>query len=621
MNQPFNPLRVRARAIWRRVPMAELLVSSLLLLAAGAGAFERDDEPRQPNARTSAPMPDDEGDTDRVIVKYRRAANADALDERALNALRVAGNRNGLEISRLRGNARGGHVLRTNRRMSMAEARRLAAELRNGDADIEYAEPDRLMQAQYLPNDPQYTSQWHYSEAAAGIRAPLAWDKSSGAGVVVAVLDTGVRRHADLAANLLAGYDFIVDTTVAADGNGRDSDATDPGDWAAAGECGTGSAARNSSWHGTHVAGTIAAVSNNGVGVAGVARGAKVLPLRVLGKCGGYTSDIADAIVWAAGGAVAGVPANPTPARVINLSLGGVGACDITTQNAINSARSRGAVVVVAAGNATADAARYSPASCAGVITVAAVGRSGAIASCSNFGAAVDVAAPGGDGTDTILSTLNSGTSKAKSDSYAGYRGTSMATPHVAGVAALMLARNSALTPDDVEARIKSSAAARGFPVSCAQCGSGIGDANAAVDAATGTTTTAPPPAPAPTLSTLAELESNNTIATAQALSGSLLLVNASMASATDVDHFRIDIAPGKTLLVTLTPNASSDYDLIAYNSAGILVAQSTLGVGVADSVSLLNSGSVAISVTLRVGYFSGGTGSTAGSYTLKLSQ
>jgi serine protease len=621
MSQPSNPIRVRARAIRTRVSMIELLVASWVLVAGGAGAFERSDEPRQPSTRSSVAVPEDEGETDRVIVRYRRAANADALDERALNAVRIAGNRAGLEISRLRGNSRGGHVLRANRRMSMAEARRLAAELRDGDADIEYAEPDRMMQAQYLPNDPQYAAQWHYSEAAAGIRLPLAWDKSTGAGVVVAVIDTGVRRHADLASNLLTGYDFIVDTKVANDGNGRDTDPGDPGDGVRAGECGTGSAARNSSWHGTHVAGTIAAVSNNQTGVAGVARGAKVLPLRVLGKCGGYTSDIADAIVWAAGGAVTGVPANPTPARVINLSLGGVGACDITTQNAINSARSRGAVVVVAAGNSTADAARYSPASCAGVITVAAVGRTGGLASYSNFGANVDVAAPGGDGVDTILSTLNTGTSKPQSDSYAGYRGTSMATPHVAGIAALMLSRNPALTPDEVEARIRSSAAARGFPVSCAQCGAGIVDANAAVDAALGTSTTAPAPGPAPTLGTLAELESNNTIATAQALSGRLLLVNGSMASATDVDHFRIGIEPGRTLLVTLTPNASSDYDLIAYNSAGILVAQSTLGAGVADSVSLLNSGSAAISVTLRVGYFSGGTGSPAGSYALKLSQ
>ena len=622
MNHTSAPIRVRARTLWARVSMIDLLVSSLVLAAGSAAAFERGDEPRQPSARSVA-VPAEEGDTDRVIVKYRRAANADALDERALNAVRIAGNRAGLEISRLRGNARGGHVLRANRRMSMAEARRLADELRNGDADIEYAEPDRLMQAQYLPNDPQYSSQWHYSEAAAGIRAPLAWDKSRGAGVVVAVLDTGVRRHVDLASNLLAGYDFIVDTTVAADGNGRDTDPTDPGDWADAGECGTGSAARSSSWHGTHVAGTIAAVSNNQTGVAGVAHGAKVLPLRVLGKCGGYTSDIADAIVWAAGGAVAGVPVNPTPARVINLSLGGAGACDITTQNAINSARSRGAVVVVAAGNSAANASNFSPAGCAGVITVAAVGRSGARASYSNYGAVVDIAAPGGDGSAGIQSTLNAGSSTPGADSYASYMGTSMATPHVSGVVALMLARNPALTPDEVETRLKASAAARGFPVACAQCGSGLLDGNRAVDAAAGTTTTTPPPTPAPTptLTQVAEVESNNARSSAQAISANPAQVNATIGSSSDTDYFRVSLAAGKTLSATLTPNTTSDYDLYAYNAAGTRVASSVLGVGAVDTVMLRNAGTVAVTVYVQVLRYSGGTGATSGKYTLKLAQ
>ncbi|RZS46805.1 S8 family peptidase [Sphaerotilus mobilis] len=594
----------------------------LAVLSLPALAYQSDDAPRASQRPASVGAADDEDETDRLIVKYRSAENRQDLSVRSRDGLRVAGNRAGLQLERVRGHADGGHVVKANRRLKIAELRRLAQDLRNGDNDIEYVEPDRLMQAQVMPNDPQIGTQWHYTEAAAGIRAPQAWDKSTGSGVRVAVIDTGVRRHADLAANLLPGYDFITDTKIANDGTARDTDPVDPGDWRGAGECGTGSVAANSSWHGTHVAGTIAAVSNNGVGVAGVAYGAKVVPVRVLGKCGGYTSDIADAITWASGGSVTGVPANPYPAKVLNLSLGGVGACDVTTQTAINGARSRGAVVVVAAGNATADAARYTPASCTGVIVVSAVGRTGAIASYSNFGANVDVAAPGGDGSYTVLSTLNSGTSKPGSDSYAGYRGTSMATPHVAGIVALMLARNAALTPDQVEARLKTSAAARGFPVSCAQCGVGIVDASAAIDAALGVTPTpTPTPTPVPTTTTVAEVEPNDTLAAPQVITGTVVTVNANVASLSDLDHFKFTIGAGKTLVLTLQPGPNSDLDLQVFNSAGTMVSQSNNGTGTADSVSLLNSGTAAITVTAKTVYYSGNVGATGGAYTLKASQ
>ncbi len=608
----------------RTTPMRRLpLVLAAVLLAfqsLALQAYQSDDAPRGVQRQAAGGLPDDDDETDRLIVKYRSAENRQDLSGRARDGLRVAGNRAGLVLERVRGHAEGGHVVKANRRMKIAEVRRLAQDLRNGDADIEYIEPDRLMQAQVMTNDPQIGTQWHYTDAAAGIRAPQAWDKSTGVGVRVAVIDTGVRRHADLAANLLPGYDFITDTKIANDGTARDTDPADPGDWRAAGECGTGSVAANSSWHGTHVAGTIAAVSNNGVGVAGVAYGAKVVPVRVLGKCGGYTSDIADAITWASGGTVTGVPATPYPARVLNLSLGGVGACDVTTQNAINGARSRGAVVVVAAGNATADASRYTPASCAGVIVVSAVGRTGAIATYSNFGANVDVAAPGGDGAYTVLSTLNSGTTKPSADSYAGYRGTSMATPHVAGIVALMLARNAALTPDQVEARLKTSAAARGFPVACAQCGSGIVDASAAIDAALGTTTTTTPP-PATTTTTVAEVEPNESLSTPQVITGTVITVNASVASLSDLDHFKFTIGAGKTLVLTLQPGANTDLDLQVFNSAGTMVSQSNNGTGVADTVSLLNSGTAAITVVAKTVYYSGNVGATGGAYTLKASQ
>jgi serine protease len=461
----------------------------------------------------------------------------------------------------------------------------------------------------FTPNDTYYTQQWDYFDTVGGMRLPAAWDKSTGVGIRVAVIDTGYRPHVDLQGQILAGYDFIADTTISNDGNGRDSDASDPGDWTAAGQCGTGEPATNSSWHGTHVAGTIAALTNNGIGVAGVAYGAKVVPVRVLGQCGGYTSDIANGIIWASGGTVSGVTNIAARAQVINMSLGGGGACDTTTQSAINSARSRGTVVVVAAGNEAQDASNSNPANCSGVIAVAATNKSGGRASYSNYGAIVDVAAPGGDTGGAILSTLNAGTKAPGADSYASYMGTSMATPHVAGVVALMLAKNPALTPDDVEARLKSSA--RAFPASCSGCGAGIVDASAAVDAATGTGGTGP---------TISETESNNTIGTANSVATTGTTVNGTMSSTTDTDYFVLQVPAGKTLTATLTPNSTSDYDLYIYNSAGTQVTSSTNGTGSVDSASATNTGTTTVGAYVRVVYYSGGTGSTSGKYTLKLS-
>ena len=305
---------------------------------------------------------------------------------------------------------------------------------------------------------------------------------------MVAVLDTGITNHSDLNANILPGYDFIIDTSVSNDGDGRDSDPGDPGDWVAANQCGGIHAAQNSSWHGTHVAGTVAAVTNNGKGVAGVAYGAKVVPVRVLGTCGGYDSDIADAITWASGGTVSGVPANANPAEVINLSLGGSGACGTTTQNAINGAVGRGTTLVIAAGNGNTNVSNASPANCANVVAVGSATSTGARSSFSNYGAGVDIAAPG----STIMSTLNSGATTPGSETYANYSGTSMATPHVAGVVALIQAVSATpKTPAQVEALLKSSA--RAFPSTPSQpIGAGIADARAAVDAAGGGGNVAP---------------------------------------------------------------------------------------------------------------------------------
>jgi serine protease len=553
--------------------------------------------------------------TDRLIVKYKDAIDnaKGAVPARALSAARQAliaraGQQFGATLRALRATSTGADVLQLSRHMSLDEATQLAAELAARDPEVEYAEPDRIMVPLATASDPMVSQQWDLFEAKGGINLPAAWDKSTGSGINVAVIDTGYRPHADLSGQILQGYDFIASSTIANDGNGRDSDASDPGDWAPAGSCSAGVPAsdQGSSWHGTHVAGTIAARTNNGAGIAGIAYNAKIVPARVLGRCGGYTSDIADAMIWASGGSVTGVPANANKARVLNLSLGGSGSCDTTTQNAINSARSRGAVVVVAAGNSNVNAANASPANCAGVITVAAVGRTGGKASYSNYGTVVDVAAPGGDSGGAILSTLNSGTSIPASDSYAYYMGTSMATPHVAGVAALMLAVNPNLTPDEVEAKLKSTA--RAFPAACSGCGTGIIDAAAAVNAALSTTTVVVPAQD--------ELESNNYLAAANKVTASGTVVNGSISASSDNDYYVVQVPAGKTLTATLTvASSASDYDLYSYSSAGSQLASSTNGAGVSDAVSVANTGTATSARYIRVRYHSGSVGTK---YTLK---
>ncbi|GHJ46766.1 extracellular protease [Catellatospora sp. TT07R-123] len=415
------------------------------------------------------------------IVKFKAGADRGAL-------LKSVGARLGISLTDQRELAVGGHVVTADRRT----AGLLAALQASGQ--VEYAEPDTQMYALSTPNDPSYPQQWHYFEPTAGMNLPGAWDLATGTGVVVAVLDTGKTSHPDLDSHWLAGYDFISSSTTARDGNGRDANPQDQGDWYAAGECGSTTAA-NSSWHGTHVAGTIAALGNNSLGVAGVAYDAKILPVRVLGKCGGTSSDIADAIVWASGGTVSGVPANPNPAKVINLSLGGSGTCSTTYRNAISSANSRGTTVVVAAGNSNANASGFTPANCAGVVTVAALDRAGNRAFYSNFGATVEVSAPGGEvrletdppGTrstpqDGILSTLNDGLTTPGNPSYTTYMGTSMAAPHVAGLVALMLSKKPTLTPAQVLSALQAHT--RPIPGTCTGgCGTGLVDAAATVAA------------------------------------------------------------------------------------------------------------------------------------------
>ncbi len=336
-------------------------------------------------------------------------------------------------------------------------------------SDVAYAEPNYILKPFLTPNDPRYPEQWHYG----AIRLPEAWDLETGSNSVrVAVIDSGIfSAHTDLAGRLLSGYDFVSDASIAGDGDGRDPNPEDSGS--------------NSDFHGTHVTGTVGATTHNNTGVAGVAWGVGLVPVRALSSEGGTLADVADALRWAAGLSVAGVPANTNVADIINMSLGGAVSCApaSTMQQAINDVLAAGKMIVVAAGNSNVEASTFTPAGCSGVITVGATDRNGNRAYYSNYGPRIDLMAPGGDtrsnAANGVLSTINN-------NSYGFKQGTSMAAPHVAGVLALMKSRKPSLTPAEALTILKETArplsASQCNRPSSSDCGAGLMDAKAALD-------------------------------------------------------------------------------------------------------------------------------------------
>lgn len=456
-------------------------------------------DPAQPDSSTKQEQPAPEPLPEQaagVIVKFK-AGSAPAVGRAAASSL---------DSRDVRGTAVVGSTVRAydaTEVMPLAEAEAAAAELAER-ADVEWAEPntiDRITAPWPNPvNDPltgSLRNVWDtrtisdvapWPAGGYGTKAPALWGATKGAGVRVAVLDTGILpNHPDLSGQIVSGYDMVSNPAAANDGNGRDSDPSDPGDWVTAGYCGAGSPADDSSWHGSHVAGTIAASDNNGIGIVGMAPDAKIQPIRVLGRCGGTRADIAAGIAWAAGARVDGLPANPNPAKVLNMSLGGSGTCDNTYRTAIAAARNRGASIFVAAGNSSEPVAYATPANCPGVITVASTSGYGDLASYSNYGAEVEVSGPGGDFAwgateEGVLSTVDSGTRGPVGPAYSWSQGTSMATPAVAGSAAL-LASLGRFTPNQMSAAIKAAttpfpSSPRGGFMQCntAQCGAGILD-------------------------------------------------------------------------------------------------------------------------------------------------
>jgi serine protease len=515
----MNFLRRPPRA-WRAALAGATLAASCLVPLAGAAAASGPAHGLIVRLKDAPSHAGDRAD-DGTSPRWRGVIRDSAL-----------GARSGRAEPLLRAVGRDQQLLHFGRVLPPDEAQRIAQRLRQ-HPDVAWVEPNTRERRLQVSNDPLAAQQWWLKPAGGsnanaigerlrGVPGFLsAWQSGTpGArgvpAAVVAVLDTGITAHPDLAGRTLAGMDFVSETHFAGDGNGRDADPADPGDWVSASDRSdplfAGCDEQKSSWHGTVIAGLLAAVTGNGVGVAGINQQGRVLPVRVAGKCGADVADIIDGMRWAAGLSVAGVPANPNPARIINISFGGSAACGAAYQSAIDEIRRFGAgglgtLVVAAAGNEHGAVSR--PASCSGVVGVVALNRDGFKTHYSNFGSVLSasgLATVGGDDAQGglwsaladggLVTVWNSGRTSPGDPDYAGLYGTSFAAPLVAGTASLMLSVNPALSVDQLVAGLRLgarphvtsphiSACSDANPGRCicstATCGAGILDADQAL--------------------------------------------------------------------------------------------------------------------------------------------
>ena len=620
-----------------RLPLLRIIGLALALAlpaVAGVGTVERG-----PLQRAALAAPQDPNHA-RVIVKYRassalmRAQSAGA----AIEPQHAAALGQRLALPLVDGRVLGSRTqaLRGAGLNSSQLAARLAAQ-----PDVEWAVVDGRKRIVAVPNDPYFgdgqtaitpaAGQWYLrvpdATIVAAINAVGAWDLTTGSALItVAVIDTGVRfDHPDLAGKLWPGYDFIADLATANDGNGRDGDASDPGDWVAANECAVGEAADNSSWHGTQVAGLIGAATNNALGIAGVGYKTMVLPVRVLGKCGGFDSDILAGMRWAAG--LSNNPAaNPHPARVLNLSLGSAGSCSASYRDAIGELVNAGVTVVVAAGNDSGNPVGE-PANCPGALAVAGVRHTGTKVGFSSIGAEVAISAPAGNCVNPsgtclypLLTTANAGVTAPSINTYSdgsnATLGTSFSTPLVAGTAALLLAIDSTLTP----ARVRSAlqAGARPFPASGAAsdvlacrapdasdqfecyctaftCGAGLLDA---ARAASVVASLVPPPTVSIAASAAPQAGSSITLSAA----------NASAGGGRAITGYQWTITAGGTL-ATLTGATNASAVTLAATGAGNVTVMLT----VTDSAGSTGSASSTLTISAAPTPGSGSGGSKGG--------
>ncbi len=520
---------------WLKHLPAALLALSGIGLALGLAASESNPLRPAPTARATA------SEQARVIVRYKPGASllrthaAQAGTGRALRYAQALAARHGLSLT-------DGRMLAERMQLVLGrgiDSKALAAKLA-ADPDVEWAAVDGRRHALLAPNDPLYpdglvgttpaAGQWYLRANSGSVKSSInvepAWSQATGSGVVVAVLDSGITSHPDLNSKVVAGYDFVgyssASVATANDGDLDDADPHDPGDWITAAEDASGEfkdcGESDSSWHGTQVAGIIGAETNNGVGMAGIARDAQVLPVRVLGKCGGYDSDIVAGMYWAAGlGSDGSLPVNSNPAKVLNLSLGSQDECNAAYLAAMTDLTAAGVVVVAAAGND--GLAVGTPANCPGMVAVAGLRHVGSKVGFSNLGPEITVGAPGGNCVNEtgtclypLLSAINTGTKGPAAAAYSDgdnhlTLGTSFSSPIVAGTVALMLQANPGLTPAQVTSALKTSA--RAYPttggdsgsIACvaptdtpqdsecycttSTCGAGMADAGGAVSRAT----------------------------------------------------------------------------------------------------------------------------------------